>query len=141
MAALTQRLLRSSSVEDRGFETPCWIWGLYCDPQGYARMKVNGRPGLAHRYAYEDVVGPVPAGCELDHLCRQPSCVNPDHLEAVTHAENVRRGWPAQKAHCAHGHPYDEANTYFRPNGRRDCRACTAERQRRYQQRRREVAA
>lgn len=74
-------------IEDRGHDTPCWIWQLGRSG-GYAAL--GG--GSAHRRNYMAVYGPVPAGLELDHLCRQRDCVRPSHLEAVTHAENVRRG-------------------------------------------------
>lgn len=75
--------------EDRGHDTPCWVWqwGIF-QTTGYGMY----RQGTAHRYVYEQARGIVPGGLELDHLCRVRECVNPDHLEAVTHAENVRRG-------------------------------------------------
>lgn len=78
--------------EDRGFVTPCRIWQLAKDDDGYGKVTSQGRRTLAHRVAYEHGRGPIPEGLQIDHLCRQPSCVNPDHLEAVTSAENVRRG-------------------------------------------------
>lgn len=79
----------------------------------------------AHRVAYEEIMGPVPEGLELDHLCRTRSCVNPSHLEPVTHRENMNRGDVAtrRKTHCPKGHPYDEENTGIY-NGYRNCRAC-----------------
>lgn len=76
---------------DCGYETPCHIWQGYIAPNGYGRLSDDGRSTFAHIPAWEAVNGPVPDGLELDHLCRNPPCVNPDHLEAVTHAENMQR--------------------------------------------------
>lgn len=107
----------------------CWLWTRSLNGKGYAEVKVNGRHHPAHRLAYELLVGPIPAGLVLDHLCRVRHCVNPAHLEPVTNRENILRGdtVPAKnaaKTHCAQGHPYDDANTINRPNGHRRCRAC-----------------
>ena len=118
-------------------ETGCWHWQGATQPRGYGTMPANGQKGiLAHRFAYETFIGPIPDGHELDHLCRNRSCVNPAHLEPVTHSENVRRGNGAafwrNKTQCPQGHPYDEENTYFDGRGYRRCRACS----RRYYQKR-----
>jgi hypothetical protein len=77
--------------EDRGFDTPCWIWQLTLNQDGYARTYRRGTT-LAYKAYYERVHGPVPDGLQLDHLCCQRDCVNPYHLEAVTNIENTRRG-------------------------------------------------
>lgn len=106
--------------EDCGHDTPCWIWQLYKDEWGYGYE--GKRP--AYRVYYEARFGSVPKGLELDHLCRVPSCVNPDHLEAVTHGENMRRGSTARKTHCVRGHPLAGENLYVTPSGRRQCRTC-----------------
>lgn len=107
----------------------CWLWTGCLEVSGYGKAARNpavGSTQKAHRIAYVLVVGPIPEGLELDHLCEQPSCVNPDHLEPVTGAENHRRKALRQTA-CANGHDYDFANTYVRANGYRQCRACHRE--------------
>lgn len=116
----------------------CWIWTAAVDHIGYARFW-NGRSSVvAHRWLWEHLSGRVPDGRELDHLCRVRHCVNPDHLEVVTHTENMRRGVSAwsMKTHCSRGHPYDETNTYIihKPDGHkaRNCRTCVREATRRY---------
>lgn len=121
-------------------ESGCWEW-TGAKVNGYGRISVGGREGnarVAHRVIYELTVGPVPAGMDLDHLCINPGCVNPDHLEPVSHAENMRRGPTnvaarnAAKTRCPQGHPYDEENTGYRKNGDRICRTCDNARSRAY---------
>lgn len=111
----------------------CWLWQGTIDVCGYGRIGRADRPNrkmLAHRAAYTLAVGPIPSGYSLDHLCRVRACVNPAHLEPVTHAENMRRARDA-KGHCPHGHPYDVVNTYLDASGWRHCRTCTRDGQRR----------
>lgn len=81
--------------EDRGYMTRCWIWQRGSDRHGYGSFKNRTRvqsSSLAHRESYTRARGAIPHGYDLDHLCRVPACVNPEHLEPVTHAENLRRG-------------------------------------------------
>lgn len=116
----------------------CWEWTAYRDDDGYGKFKVRaGFQQAAHRTSYELFVGPIPDGLQLDHLCRNPGCVNPEHLEPVTCEENIHRGDAGQhnaaKTHCPQGHPYDEKNTRYgvqrRGRAIRQCRACDRERQ------------
>ena len=94
-------------IEDKIFYAPdgCWLWTASVDAAGYARIGIgNNKYRRAHRAYYELVKNTVPQGLVLDHLCKQRSCVNPDHLEAVTQKENVRRG-KLVKHICKHGNP------------------------------------
>lgn len=106
----------------------CWEWTGSRRPDGYGQIHVGGKNRRAHRVVYELMVGPIPEGLTIDHLCRNRACCRPDHLEPVTRAENTRRGGAAL-THCKRaGHLYDEQNTYVSPKGERRCRACAAER-------------
>jgi hypothetical protein len=111
---------------DRRGDHECWEWlGLKNRGYGlYSRYR-------AHRYAYEQLVGPIPDGLTLDHLCRNPGCVNPAHLEPCTAVENAMRGNSppaanARKTHCKYGHELTPENTYYPPRGGRECRTCKA---------------
>jgi hypothetical protein len=109
----------------------CWLWTASRDSHGYGHIGYQRRNWLAHRLSYELVVGPIPDGLSLDHLCRNPPCVRPAHLEPVTHAENLARGSRAAKTHCPKGHPYDEENTRLVTDRRgyasRQCWTCYRE--------------
>lgn len=105
----------------------CWIWRAGRTKQGYGGFHpAKGQMVLAHRWAYEFLIAPIPPGLCLDHLCRTRRCVNPWHLEPVTLAENTRRGGNAIKTHCPAGHPYGP-NPYRCPRGTRRCRECVRE--------------
>jgi hypothetical protein len=134
------------SKVDRRSDDECWPWLGFRQPAGYGRLSVGGRLGGmvgAHRVSYEIHHGAIPDGLEIDHLCRNPSCVNPAHLEAVTHTENVRRSRAGEVnrarqlaiTHCPQGHPYDEVNTGRKANGSRRCRTCDRDYTRAYRQR------
>lgn len=108
--------------------TGCWHWTA-AKTLGYGKFKTPERTWQAHRRSYTQFKGPIPDGAVLDHLCKNKGCVNPDHLEAVTQGDNVRRGKGngyKEKTHCKNGHEFTPENTYIRPgtNGSRDCRAC-----------------
>ena len=107
----------------------CWRWLGKFSRDGYGRHWRTGEGDRrAHRLAYELVRGPITGGLDLDHLCRNKWCVNPDHLEPVTVTENHARR--PRKSECPAGHPFDERNTHVRRNGKRECRTCMRDRQR-----------
>lgn len=119
-------------LDDRG----CWEWTGARSKRGYGVFGIsNPRKNLcAHRYSWELAnERTVPEGLQLDHLCRNPRCVNPDHLEPVTHAENVRRGIAGQVnrerqlnlTHCKRGHEFSSDNTGRDHRGHRYCITCS----------------
>ncbi len=109
--------------------TGCWLWTAYTDRDGYGYFGISRtRIVKAHRWSYEHFVGPIPAGLVIDHICRQPSCVNWQHLEPVTQRINVLRGSShmakqARRTHCIHGHAFTSENTRMW-RGHRKCRLC-----------------
>ena len=124
---------------DRSDPEGCWPWTRYLQ-RGYGIIqRPDGKRVPAHRAVYELLVGPIPDGLTLDHLCRNPPCCNPDHLEPVTQAENNRRGvgWAgenARKTHCKRGHEFTPENTYTY-RGMRSCRLCARIKAKRYRER------
>jgi hypothetical protein len=123
----------------------CWEWTGRRSSRGYGAFDLSARQSApAHRVLYELLVGPIPAGLELDHLCRVRHCVRPDHLEPVTHQENCRRAaqhdaWyrPVTRDRCGKGHALTPDNLWTFPGGRR-CRTCALEVKRRYKARKKE---
>lgn len=109
----------------------CWLWTGGTSTAGYGYVTIAGDKHLCHRLAYELMVGEIPAGLQLDHLCRVPRCVNPEHLDPVTAWVNNMRSnsLAAQRARmteCSRGHEFTPENTYYRPDrrGGRMCRRC-----------------
>ena len=114
--------------------TGCWIWTATSNPDGYGLFWYDKKMSGAHIAAFLLAGEEIPTGYELDHLCRVRACVNPAHLEAITHRENLRRGGAArQSPKCKKGlHFFTKANTYVQPNGNRICRKCQTARHRKY---------
>lgn len=131
LSALPLSIAANININDDG----CHIWQGTLR-EGYPAVHWEGRLQCAHRVIYELLVAPIPDGFHLDHVhergCRSTACVNVAHLEPVTPAENSRRAAALRVpvTSCRHGHPYDEQNTYTRPDGVRVCRTCRLQRQR-----------
>ena len=104
----------------------CWVWKGSIRKGGYGRFRLtHTRETRAHQFAYELMEGPIPEGFEPDHLCRNPRCVNPAHIEIVTHEVNMfrSRGFH-RRTYCQRGHPFDQVNTFVYRSGKRGCRTC-----------------
>src|SRR5690348_10771652 len=104
----------------------CWIWAGAVTTSGYGQRHAKGSYRSTHREAYETLIGAIPKGLQLDHLCRVRCCVNPAHMEPVTQSENIRRSEAGlvsaarqlAKRSCPKGHAYEADNLYVRPTGR-----------------------
>jgi len=110
----------------------CWLWKGQPTSKGYGVMRVGGRQVEAHRLSYRLFYGDFDEKLHIHHVCENRLCVNPDHLLVVTPKEHRRIHAPTV---CVNGHPYSEENTYWRPNGQRDCCICRRDRSARYRQR------
>lgn len=117
-------------------ESGCVLWTGPQNGLGYGRTWFQGRLMYMHRLSYELVAGPIPDGLEIDHLCRTPACIRPDHLEPVTHRENIQRAIRSMRTQCPHGHEFTEANTHWTKVGHRQCLACAARRSAEYRAKR-----
>lgn len=123
----------------------CWVWSGAPNTSGYGMLRIDRKTSqLAHRVGYELLVGPIPEGLQLDHLCRNRLCVNPAHLEPVDSRTNTLRGETlaarqAAQTHCVHGHPFSGENLTVTRFGKRRCNTCNRERAR--EQRARIVAS
>lgn len=111
-------------------ERGCWIWQMQVADTGYGKVHFEGRKRQAHRVVYETMVGPVPEGLDLDHLCRVRHCVNPAHLEPVSRSVNLLRGkgvseYFARQTHCKNGHPLSGDNLRLTSKGYRVCVECS----------------
>ena len=121
-----ERLERKLTRDPSG----CWIWTGALTPEGYGSIRNKGMGStMVHREVYEHLVAPIPDALQIDHLCRNRACCNPQHLEPVTTRENTLRGagptaLNAAKTHCIRGHELSGPNLYTSPDGRRRCRSC-----------------
>jgi hypothetical protein len=117
--------------------TGCWLWAGAASGK-YAQFRIKGVQAVVHRVVYTWLVGAIPKQMTLDHLCRNTLCVNPNHLEVVSMAENLRRASNSISTKCSNsencpkGHPYFGANLYINPRGDRECRRCRNEAYKKY---------
>src|SRR5262245_12801496 len=127
--------LSTTNLSQVNKTSDCWLWTGSVDKDGYGLLRHNGKLRRAHRAFYEHYREPIPDDMVIDHHCKTPSCVNPFHMEVVTNAENLHRGRWGQATHCIHGHDFDEENTYYSNQGKRQCRTCQRLRMRKRRER------
>ena len=123
----TAELARFFSKVNIDGASGCWNWTSFTE-KGYSRFWLRGRSRSGYRVVYEWACGPIQRGLEIDHVCRNRACVNPLHLEAVTHTVNMSRGAHALKTHCPAGHAYLGGNILLGKKGQRNCRLCGRQR-------------
>lgn len=114
----------------------CWIWTASKSGEGYGIHYVNNKGYSAHRAVYESLVGEIPEGHQLHHICQNKLCVNPDHLMPMTHQQH-RAAHREEATHCPHGHEYTDTNTFYSSEGYRKCRLCHNQKTRDYMRRKR----
>jgi hypothetical protein len=133
-----ERFLAKADIPEDA-ENECWLWKGARNLQGYGKFAIRPKWYQAHRLSYDHFWGPIPAGMQIDHLCRNIACVNPRHLEPVTPVINQSRGKRGVlHTHCANGHLLDGSNIYWNRSGKylsRDCQKCKTDARRRYRQR------
>ena len=131
MNSLLERFWDKIELSDHN-DDQCWYWTSSINKKGYGNMWKDGTSQIVHRISYELFRGKIPKGLQIDHLCRNRSCVNPQHLEPVTLTENIRRSDVGRnmriKTHCPQGHEYNKDNTYINTLGSRMCKLCIRER-------------
>ena len=126
----------------------CWNWVGYLMPRGYGRTHIGKKNKLAHRATYEELVGPIPNGLDIDHLCRNRRCVNPGHLRPATRRQNLLAPGSlspskacSEKTHCYRGHPFDAGNYRIMRDGSRRCVVCERDYRKRRSERERAALA
>lgn len=141
---MADKFWRSVGPDETGGD--CWVWAGFLDSKGYGKLSSRGKTLFAHRVSYELIVAEIPDGLQIDHLCRNKSCVNPWHLEPVTGSVNTLRAVEARipPTHCRHGHEYTDETLLIRPTptgSTRKCRICVRQHDRDKHERRRKRAA
>jgi hypothetical protein len=124
---LSDKIRFDYDAAERPVDGPCWIWQGPDNGKGYCQISYKGARQMVHRVVYTLLVGPIPDGLQIDHLCRVHPCCNPDHLEPVTNLENSLRSDRATRTHCIRNHPLSGGNLIVKKpgdRGRRQCRAC-----------------